>query len=188
MIGLLDFIREVYGNNTMQEVKLAFQMAISGKLELPGDYGHYQQFSSSYFGQTMAAYRVWASQVHDYHSRSAKNQPAIEQAPIEMTDDEFINAAYQTFKALRTYMVIPESIFDMLKSQKKITLDREDKDRIKALVMDRIKTGVHTDEKFALEYDGMSPGQREAFIQSYCKKCAVAKYFSSIIEREGKCQ
>jgi hypothetical protein len=56
---LLDFIRENYGNHTPEEIKLAFKMAVSGKLSV--DPNCYENFSCQYFGKIMGAYRIWAS-------------------------------------------------------------------------------------------------------------------------------
>ena len=55
---LLNFIRTNYGNQTTEEIKIAFEMAISGKFNI--DSKCYENFSCEYFGRIMNAYIEYA--------------------------------------------------------------------------------------------------------------------------------
>lgn len=55
---LLNFIAENYGGHTPAEIKLAFEMAITKKLDV--DATCYENFSVAYFVSVMEAYRVWS--------------------------------------------------------------------------------------------------------------------------------
>lgn len=158
MIVLLDFIKLTYPGNTLQEVKLAFQMALAGKLELPKDYGHYQNFSSAYFGQTMAAYRQWAAQVHEYHDKKEKPKE-IAHAVIEMTDEELLTATFETYKVIKNPFVIPESVFFYLEKTGKLVMTNRQKWKI----MERINCP--------------DPEKKKAT----CRKVAVSEYFNELI-------
>jgi hypothetical protein len=57
---LLNFIRSNFGNQTPEEIKLAFEWAISGKLNI--DAKCYENFSCEYFGRIMKAYIDYARQ------------------------------------------------------------------------------------------------------------------------------
>lgn len=58
---LLAFIVENYGGHTVAEIRLAFKLAITGKLDLPlRDVKCYENFSVLYFASIMEAYRKWA--------------------------------------------------------------------------------------------------------------------------------
>lgn len=59
-------ILENYGGHTHEEIKLAFNLAITGKLEFPEKQSaeHYQNFSCEYFSRIMSAYRVWAAKTY----------------------------------------------------------------------------------------------------------------------------
>jgi hypothetical protein len=60
------FIVENYGGHTVAEIRLAFKMAITGKLDLPlKDVKHYENFSPMYFSTIMEAYRRWARQAKE---------------------------------------------------------------------------------------------------------------------------
>lgn len=55
---LLNFIGENYGGHTPAEIKLAFEMAITRKLDVEAKC--YENFSVTYFVSIMEAYREWA--------------------------------------------------------------------------------------------------------------------------------
>lgn len=58
---LLEYIVENYGGHTAEEIKLAFKMAIQGKLSLkPNEIKCYENFSPLYFTTIMEAYREWS--------------------------------------------------------------------------------------------------------------------------------
>lgn len=58
---LLEYIQENYAGHTTEEIKLAFKMAIQGKLALDyKDVRSYGNFSPMYFTIIMDAYRTWA--------------------------------------------------------------------------------------------------------------------------------
>jgi hypothetical protein len=57
---LLNFIRSNFGNVTPEEIKLAFEWAVSGKLGI--DAKCYENFSCEYFGRIMKAYIDYARQ------------------------------------------------------------------------------------------------------------------------------
>lgn len=55
---LINFIREHYGGHTAAEIRLAFDMAVTGKLDV--DPVCYENFSVTYFAKIMNAFRGWA--------------------------------------------------------------------------------------------------------------------------------
>jgi hypothetical protein len=77
-----DFIKiylvKNFGRHTPDEIRLAFDLAVSNKLEL-GESGAkcYENFSCEYVGRIMSAYRVWAE--NEY-----KNLPATVKEPIAL--------------------------------------------------------------------------------------------------------
>lgn len=52
------FIRQQYGGHTAAEIRLAFEMAVTGKLDV--DPVCYENFSPLYFASIMNAFRPWA--------------------------------------------------------------------------------------------------------------------------------
>ena len=55
---LLNFVRNSFGNQTPEEILIAFEMAVAGKLEV--DSKCYENFSCEYFGRIMKAYIEWS--------------------------------------------------------------------------------------------------------------------------------
>lgn len=60
-VFLMKFIRENYGGHTPAEIRLAFEMAVTGKLGV--DPVCYENFSPVYFAGIMNKFRSWASPV-----------------------------------------------------------------------------------------------------------------------------
>ncbi|WP_346236720.1 hypothetical protein ABDK00_014185 [Niabella insulamsoli] len=57
---LLQFIKDNYGGHTVSEIRLAFDKAIAGKLDID-DTNCYENFSPAYFAKIMNSYRRWAA-------------------------------------------------------------------------------------------------------------------------------
>ena len=92
---LLAHIYENYGNHTPEEIRLAFDMALSAKLGLDiQDVKCYESFSCLYFSTIMNAYRVWASQVDRQKEQEKEPEPRIyteeEKEQIEKEYQEFL--------------------------------------------------------------------------------------------------
>lgn len=63
---IMDLMRKYLSNNTLSDIKLAFELLITGELNsyIPeGDRKHYQKFNASYFISVMNAYKSYANQV-----------------------------------------------------------------------------------------------------------------------------
>lgn len=58
---LIAHIIENFGGHTVSEIRLAFEMAMAGKLE--ADANCYENFSCLYFSKIMEAYREWAKEM-----------------------------------------------------------------------------------------------------------------------------
>ena len=89
---LLQHIYENYGGNRLEEIKVAFDLAVSGKLNLKrDDVKHYENFSCLYFSTIMNAYREWAAQ--EYHHISKVEKPSEQKI---YTDEELDQVARET--------------------------------------------------------------------------------------------
>lgn len=79
---LHEFIAENYGGHTPAELKLAFKLAITRKLDLkPADVVCYENFSIAYFSRIMETYRDWSRE-------QVKMLPAPEERPRQFTREE----------------------------------------------------------------------------------------------------
>lgn len=78
------YIRENYGGHTSEEIRLAFNMAIQGRLNIDSrDVKCYEHFNVAYFSSIMEAYREWArEEIKKVHQE--KESPKVEKWQIEL--------------------------------------------------------------------------------------------------------
>ena len=83
---LLEHIISQYGNHTPEEIKLAFDMAVIGKLDIEEkDVCCYENFSCLYFSKIMNAFRKWARETHN---QLRKDYPKMIEEKVILTDEE----------------------------------------------------------------------------------------------------
>lgn len=90
---LIEHIITNYGNHTPMEIKLAFDMAISGKLDdmdkkgnlIDLDTNCYENFTCLYFSKIMNSYRMWARQTHN---QLKKDYPKMIAEKFTLDDEE----------------------------------------------------------------------------------------------------
>lgn len=80
---LVEHIWKEYGGHGVDEIKLAFDMAIAGKLNVEANC--YENFSCLYFSTIMAAYRAWAK---EEYKQIDKPSPDALPAPKEDLSDK----------------------------------------------------------------------------------------------------
>jgi hypothetical protein len=85
---LLNFIRSNFGNQTPEEIKLAFEWAVAGKFEI--DVKCYENFSCEYFGRIMKAYIDMSRN----ETKTVRKEPEILSPPP--TDDQIKKMAIDT--------------------------------------------------------------------------------------------
>ena len=80
---LLQFIVNNYGGHTPSEIRLAFDLAIAGDLDVE-DVKCYENFSPLYFASIMNAYRKWARPKHGEIKPVEKELTTDEKLDIEL--------------------------------------------------------------------------------------------------------
>lgn len=100
---LFEHIRENFGGNTVEEIKLAFEMAMAGKLDLPiEDVKCYENFSCAYFSLIMTSYQRWSSQAYRQIEKPVNVETKIfSQEELDNSAREDAERQYQMF--LRGY-------------------------------------------------------------------------------------
>ena len=88
---LLNFIRTNFGNQTPEEIRLAFEYAIAGKFET--DVKCYENFSCEYFGRIMNAYIEFMRQ----ELKSVKKE--VEEVRSVPSDEELKRQAIDTINS-----------------------------------------------------------------------------------------
>ena len=106
---LIEHIINQYGRHTPAEIRLAFDMALSGKLDLEDkEVVCYENFSCLYFSKIMNAYRVWSKQTFN----QLKMDKQIEQ-PQEVIDTVEMIERWRNDKDLKM-LLIPLFFYDFL--------------------------------------------------------------------------
>lgn len=120
---LIAHVLRNYGNHTPSEIKLAFDMAITGQIEC--DPNCYQNFSCLYFSSIMSAYRKWAGQVHRYEESRKKEIKELPAPPVP--DQNIIDDAYSVWLDLKRFDLIPLSSYEALERLGLISYTKEEK-------------------------------------------------------------
>jgi len=112
---LHQYIRTHYGGHTAAEVRMAFDMAIQGKLRIPvDDVKCFENFSIQYFANIMNYFRAWASE----NAKQAQ-APVVEHTPEperKVNWRGLLEDAYQHFLSFGPERVhlLPVSFYDQL--------------------------------------------------------------------------
>lgn len=123
---LISHVLKGYGGHTIAEIKLAFDMAIEGKLNV--EVNCYENFSCLYFSNIMSAYREWAKEEYKQIPEEVKE--------IEFKEDLSDQAMIEWFKDKVRYFELypdthlafcPTQIYDWLDKKGKINKSGKEK-------------------------------------------------------------
>jgi hypothetical protein len=170
-----DFIRSTYSFFTIQEMRIAFKMAVQGKFDC--NIEHYEKFSPKYISGIMNAYKSKANQVR-------KNIPPPPDKPVkqltdqeivDFTKEDWLNGKREDFNRVFN----ADKVFKILLKQGKLTFTQDQ-------ILETIRV-VREDNLYRLNrmhpLDAKKFSQdirREDFIELQCKKLALVKYFESL--------
>ncbi len=170
-----DFIRTTYPFFTIQEMRIAFKMAVQGKFDC--NIEHYEKFSPKYISGIMNAYKAKANQVR-------KNIPPPPDPPakqltdeeiVEFTKNDWINGKREDFNKLFN----ADKVFKILLKQGKLTFTQDQiLETIKVVREDNL---YRINRMHPLDAKKFSKDIRsEDFIELQCKKLALVKYFENL--------
>jgi hypothetical protein len=170
---LEDWVRNEYGNFTINEVKVAFKQMVANYF-----IDHYQNFSPAYFSQVMDRYKKKANEV-----RKMMPQERVEAIP-HLTDLEIIDYSYQEYKVLenRTFdrLFNPLSVFTKLNSSGIKVWTKEDGAVAKKKLMEIItykanKMDIISAKQYRDEWT-------EQWLKNQARAVAVALFFEDQIK------
>lgn len=129
---LLAHLVAQFGNHTRQEILLAFDMAIAGKLvdgkDEPVSANCYENFSCLYFSGIMNAYRLWASEVYKQHK---KDEPPMIEYKEDLSDqamiDWFDSVSRDVIKGKMKVDFIPPMLYDWMDKRGEINKSPKEK-------------------------------------------------------------
>lgn len=170
-----DFIRTTYPFFTIQEMRIAFKMAVQGKFDC--NIEHYEKFSPKYISGIMNAYKAKANQVR-------KNIPPPPDPPakqltdeeiVDFTKNDWLNGKREDFNKIFN----ADKVFKILLKQGKLTFTQDQiLETINVVREDNLyrmnKMHPLDAKKFSKEI------RNEDFIELQCKKLALVKYFENL--------
>ena len=176
MIVIEDFIRTSYPLYTIEEFRIAFKMAVQGKLECSTE--HYEKFSAKYIGQIMASYTKKANDI-----RKMIKPITHELDPPKLTDDEIVSFTQKEWlESPRTdfnKVFNANRVFDILLKQEKLKFERDEMLQIIRLV--REDNLMKMNKLYGIDAKNFRESiKNDDFIDTQCKKLALVKYFEGL--------
>lgn len=123
---LIDFVKRNYGGHSSLEIKIAFDLAVNGTLDIE-KVEAFENFSCQYLGKIMSAYRKYAAVEY-----KQSKIPLIETAGIEESPESLIPVDWSTHwnecvesakNGQIRDKVIPTMVYDWLEREGKIDKD-----------------------------------------------------------------
>ena len=176
MIVIEDFIRTSYPLYTIEEFRIAFKMAVQGKLDCSTE--HYEKFSPKFIGQIMLAYTKKAVEVRKMIKPvlSEIEAPKLSDEDIvSFTQKEWLESAKNDFNKVFN----ADRVFAILLRQGKLKFEPSEMLNIIQLV--REDNLLKLNKLYGQDAKEFSKKLKDDnFIDTQCKKLALVKYFENI--------
>lgn len=176
MIVIEDFIRTSYPLFTVEEFRLAFKMAVQGKLDCSTE--HYEKFSPKFIGQVMSAYTKKALEVRKMI------KPIINEIePPKLTDEQIVSFTQkewlQSAKNDFNRVFNANKVFDILLKQGKLKF--EEHEMLQIIRMVREDNLMKMNKLYGLDAKNFRESIKDNdFVDTQCKKLALVKYFEGL--------
>jgi hypothetical protein len=176
MVVIEDFIRTSYPKYTVQEFRIAFKMAVQGKIDCSTE--HYEKFSPKFIGQVMYAYTKKANEVRKMVKPILK-----EIEPPKLTDEEIVLFSQKEWleSARNDFNRVfnADKVFGILLKEGKLKFEPSE-------MLQIIKT-VRLDNQYRLNKMSLLDGKEfsklikdDTYLDTQCKKLALKRYFESL--------
>lgn len=180
---LLSHIIKEYGNHTVAEIALAFDMAIGGKLcvdtdkgSAPVDANCYENFSCLYFSSIMNAYRKWAAEAY---RQNVPEVPKLE-APKEELGDIAMKEWLADVKKSKTQVeLLPVMLYDWLDKKGEIKKTGPEK-------KEYMQKGVQHLHQQLLRMSLENPAKYKPELDQFLKMKEAGRFEGIILERLKK--
>lgn len=176
MVVIEDFIRTSYPLFTVQEFRIAFKMAVQGKLDCSTE--HYEKFSPKFIGQVMSAYTKKAIDVRKMIKPIlSPNEPPklTDEDIVSFTQKEWLESPKNDFNKVFN----ADKVFAILLRQGKLKLQPDE--MLQIIRMVREDNLLKLNKLYGQDAKEFSKRiKNDDFIDTQCKKLALIKYFENI--------
>jgi hypothetical protein len=176
MVVIEDFIRTSYPKYTIQEFRVAFKMAVQGKIDCSTE--HYEKFSPKFIGQVMYAYTKKANEVRKMVKPilSPIEPPKLtDEEIVSFTQKEWLESARNDFNRVFN----ADKVFGILLKEGKLKFEPSE-------ILEIINT-VRLDNQYRLNKMSVLEGKEfsklikdETYLDTQCKKLALKRYFENL--------
>jgi hypothetical protein len=176
MVVIEDFIRTSYPLFTVEEFRLAFKMAVQGKLDCSTE--HYEKFSPKFIGQVMSAYTKKAIEVRKMI------KPIINEIqPPKLSDDDIVSFTQKEWleSAKNDFNKVfnANKVFAILLKQGKLKF--EEHEMLQIVRMVREENLIKMNKLYGLDAKNFRESIKDNdFVDTQCKKLALVKYFEGL--------
>jgi hypothetical protein len=176
MIVIEDFIRTSYPLFTIEEFRLAFKMAVQGKLDCSTE--HYEKFSPKFIGQVMTSYTKKALEI-----RKMIKPIVNEIQPPKLSDDDIVSFTQKEWleSAKNDFNRVfnADKVFAILLKQGKLKFNEYEMLEIIKIV--REENLQKANKLFGLDARNFRESiKNNDFVDTQCKKLALVKYFENL--------
>lgn len=163
---IVDFVIENYGNYKLEELKTAFKLLATDKLNVE----KHIIFNPRLIGEVMSAYKRLAVQVRHKSEPKAKEEPVVQ----KIDEQQVINDEVEWWNKTQNkdWRLLNYQVFDILWRNKKIVFDKEKAEAIKSKVKAFYKTRIKNDKDAELV-------EEDTFIKQNCKKYTLGLYLNN---------
>jgi hypothetical protein len=176
MVVIEDFIRTSYPLYTIEEFRIAFKMAVQGKLECSTE--HYEKFSPKFIGQVMAAYTKKANEVRKMQkpiTHELEVPKLTDEEIVSFTQNEWLESPRTDFNKVFN----ADRVFGILLKQGKLKFEQHEMMQIINIV--REDNLQKMNKLFGLDAKNFRELIKDNnFVDTQCKKLALAKYFEGL--------
>lgn len=162
---ILQFVIENYNNYKLSELKAAFKLFATNKLNVE----KHIIFNPKLIGEVMSAYTTIALQVRSKMEQKINNEPIVPKLNEEQTIKDEVE--WWEKSKNKDWRLLNYQVFDILWKRKKIKLTQEQVDSIKNKVIGFYKSKINNDKDKELLHD-------DSFIKQNCKKYTLALYLN----------
>ena len=176
MIVIEDFIRTSYPLYTIEEFRIAFKMAVQGKLECSTE--HYEKFSPKFIGQIMAAYTKKANDVRKMI------KPVTHELEVpKLTDDDIVSFTQKEWlespRIDFNRVFNADKVFAILLKQGKLKFEQHEMLEIIRIV--REDNLQKMNKLYGIDAKNFRKSIKDNnFVDTQCKKLALVKYFEGL--------
>lgn len=202
---LIDILRRYYSQLTLADIKMAFELAVTGELDayLPRDAQgnpdkkHYQQFNADYFGKILNAYARRLNDVfHKVYSAAPEQKPVVTPEMVQAQRRErslknkiiYLRYKYTGVLNFGFVDIGVMFVFDWLLCVgliEPLTIEPADRNKAFAQYMGRAATGlVNKYTAHQVRKEGASSAEIDTMAHDVARKKAIRRAFDEMIANE----